>query len=106
MKENWLAGAIRAAGLTQRGLAECLGITEVNVSRWCHRDRPIPVLRRRQIAEIIGVSPAAIDVFSGAIPSNLQALARRWPDRVARVLETVRMSLLAESMRPAGMEQE
>ena len=62
-----LAAVLREQGRRLVWVAARLGVDPSTVSRWCSGDRPIPGVRLRELAAVLGVS---VDVLSTA-PSGL-----------------------------------
>lgn len=57
-----IARARHARLLTQEGLAEAIGVTQVTVARW-ETDRNVPIMSiRRSLAEALAVEPS--DLFA------------------------------------------
>jgi transcriptional regulator with XRE-family HTH domain len=91
-----LRTARRSAGLTQRQLAEALGVESITVSRW-ERGVTTPSLPRlRRIAEITETTvsdlvrtPDAVTAHSAELAALREELAetRELVDRIARALE-------------------
>lgn len=91
-----LRAARRAAGLTQKQLADALGVESITVSRW-ERGVTAPSLERlRRVAQITGTTVSDLvrpDSGATAPATELAALreelaeTRELVDRVARTLE-------------------
>jgi transcriptional regulator with XRE-family HTH domain len=91
-----LRTARRSAGLTQRQLAESLGVESITVSRW-ERGVTTPSLPRlRRIAELTQTtvsdlvrSPDAVTAHAAELAALREELAetRQLVDRIARALE-------------------
>ncbi len=91
-----LRAARRSAGLTQRQLAESLGVESITVSRW-ERGVTTPSLPRlRRIAELTETTVSDLVRTSDAVTSHAAELAalreelaetRELVDRIARALE-------------------
>ena len=53
---QWLKGAIKDKGITQRVLAKALGVCETLVSRWVHGERPPNLVQVMGLAKYFEVS--------------------------------------------------
>jgi transcriptional regulator with XRE-family HTH domain len=108
-----LRTARRAAGLTQKQLAEALGVESITVSRW-ERGVTVPSLSRlRRIAEVTETTVSdlvrAPDAMSGQaaeIAALREELAetRQLVDRVARALERLARPRSSASSLRASQE--
>lgn len=107
-----LRTARRAAGLTQKQLAEALGVESITVSRW-ERGVTTPSLPRlRRIAEITDTTvsdlvrtPDAATGHAAELAALREELAetRELVDRVARALERLaRPRSATDSLRSSG----
>ena len=108
-----LRAARRGAGLTQKQLAEALGVEPITVSRW-ERGVTTPSLPRlRRVAELTSTTvsdlvrtPDAGSSYAVELAALREELAetRALVDRVARALERLARPRSAEGSRPASRE--
>lgn len=62
-----LADTLSARGITQRALADAVGVRQNTVSRWCKDETPEPA-RVFQIEDALGVEPGALSHHLGYMP--------------------------------------
>ena len=62
-----MAGVLREQGRRLVWVAGRLGVDPSTVSRWCSGDRPIPGVRLRELAGVLGVS---VEVLGDGPPSG------------------------------------
>jgi transcriptional regulator with XRE-family HTH domain len=99
-----LRTARRAAGLTQKQLAQELGVEPITVSRW-ERVRRIAQLTETTVSDLVR-APDAVTAHAAELAALREELAetRELVDRVARTLERLARPRSSSSSLPASRE--
>lgn len=69
---SMLAVARKAAGLTQKQVADALGCPQSYVARWEAGSLPVSDTYLDKLAELLGIDPWALHALNGLLPPELE----------------------------------